>query len=125
MPDIFGVDIAGQINDALGPLVFAVVLHKVEPGTRDPGNLSAGTQPTTTDHNCRGFIDEYSDYQRRETRVNSGDRKAVILGASLPDGVVPEPGDQITAENALWHIYDEGDAVVRDPAGATYECRVR
>ena len=123
MPDIFKADIAGKINKALGNLVFDLTLTKVEPGTRTPGALTGGTNPTETGHTVKGFVDEYKDYQIDGTLIQRGDRKVVILGGSLSSGVIPEPGDKITAEGETRTIVEDG--VKRDPAGATYTCQVR
>jgi len=123
MPDIFKADIAGKINKALGNLVFDLTLTKVEPGTRTPGTLTGGTNPTETGHTVKGFVDEYKDYQIDGTLIQRGDRKVVILGGSLSSGVIPEPGDKITAEGETRTIVEDG--VKRDPAGATYTCQVR
>lgn len=123
MPDIFKADIAGKINKALGNLVFDLTLTKVETGTRTPGALTGGTNPTETGHTVKGFVDEYKDYQIDGTLIQRGDRKVVILGGSLSSGVIPEPGDKITAEGQTRTIVEDG--VKRDPAGATYTCQVR
>lgn len=119
MPDIFGVDLAGLILEHLGPQVFAQVLTKSVRG-EDPAN-STKTITVDTDYPCRGFIDEFKDEWVNGTTVKVNDRKIVILGASLPIGVVPEPGDKILAEGKSWTIVKEG--VKRDPAAATYECQ--
>lgn len=122
MPDIFGEDIAGIINEELGDLVFDVTLTKVTPGTRG-ADETAGTNPTESSSTCKGFVDEYKDREINGTTVLVGDRKIVILGDSLPSGTVPKPGDKITAESVTRTIVKGG--VKRDPAGATYTCQCR
>lgn len=123
MPNIFGADIAGKILQNLGPLVFDLTLTKVESGTRGV-NLTAGTSPSRTDYTVKGFVDSYTDRQVADTLVQQGDRKVVILGASLPAGVVPEPADEVTDEAGIVYVIVE-NGVSRDPAGATYECQSR
>lgn len=123
MPDIFKADIAGKLNNAMGGLVFDITLTKVEPGTRTPGALTGGTNATETAHTVKGFVDEYQDKHIDGTLIQRGDRKVIILGGSLPSGVVPEPSDKITAEGETRTIVEDG--VKRDPAGATYVCQVR
>lgn len=123
MPNIFGEDIAGKIYQALKNKVFDITLTKVELGTRTPGSLTSGTNPTETAHTVKGFVDEYQDRHIDGTLIQRGDRKIVILGGSLPSGVVPEPSDKITAEGETRAIVEDG--VKRDPAGATYLCQVR
>lgn len=119
MPDIFKANIAGRIKSALGPLVFDVTLIKVAAGTRTPGALTAGTNPTETSYTCKGFVDEYNLEQIDGQVVQQGDRKVSILGASV--SVVPAVGDKVVAESETRRIL----YVRRDPAGALYECQVR
>lgn len=119
MPDIFGVDIAGKINKALGNLVFDLTLHKQAAGTRTA--LTGGTNPVDTDHSGKGFVSDYRDTQVDGTIVQRGDRKTIILGASLPTGVVPVAGDRVTIEGVERTIIN----VERDPAGATYVLQSR
>jgi hypothetical protein len=119
MPDIFGADIAGIIAKELGPLVFDQTLTKAAK-SRDPSD-STKIITVETDYPCKGFVDTYSDKWVNGTTVKVDDHKIVILGASLATGVVPEPGDKITAEGNVFVIAKDG--VVRDPAGATYECQ--
>jgi len=119
MPDIFGIDLAGIIGNVLGPLLFDQTLTKVT-SIRDP-NDSTKRIETKVSHPCRGFIDEYEDTFVDGVLVKIKDHKIVILGATLPVGIVPEPTDQIFAEGQTFTIVAEG--VVRDPAGATYECQ--
>lgn len=121
MPDIFGIDIAGLIDEALSDAVFEQTLIKVS-STRDPVNPSKKTI-VETPHPCRGFVDNFSKENMRGTSVRITDHKIVILGNTLPVGIVPEPGDKIIAEGSTFTIVDEG--VMRDPAGATYECQSR
>jgi hypothetical protein len=120
MPNIFKKDIAGKINKKLGPLVFDLTLHVVTEGTRG-ANLTGGTNPTETDHAGRGFVDDYRNTEIDGTIIQIGDRKTVILGASLPAGVVPKVQDKVTIEGTKRTIV----FVKRDPAGATYECASR
>lgn len=129
MPRLFGVDIAGEINKALGPGLLDATLTKVVAGTRTGGSLTAGTNPTTTTHTAKGFIDEYSDFQRGgqtpgdedNTLIQDGDRKVTLLGESIDPAAVPEAGDRVTIEGTEFRII----RVKRDPAGATYECQSR
>ena len=119
MPNIFGADIAKIINRELGPLLFDQTLTKAVKG-RDP---SDSTKVTTveTDYPCKGFVDVYSDKWVNGTTVKIDAHKIIILGDSLATGVVPEPGDKITAEGKVFIIAKDG--VMRDPAAATYECQ--
>ena len=123
MPNIFGADIAGLINQNLGGLVFDLTLTKVESSNRR-GNLTEGTSPTETTYTVKGFVDSYTDRQLQSTNVQKGDRKISVLGGSLPSGIVPEPNDKLTDEAGNQFTIVE-DGVMRDPAGALYECQCR
>lgn len=119
MPNIFNANIASIVNKALGSLVFDQVLIKASK-TEDPDD-STKIITVETPHSCKGFIDAYEDEWVNGTTVKVKDRKIVILGDSLATGIVPEPGDKITAEGTTWTIVKDG--VKRDPAAATYECQ--
>ena len=119
MPNIFGADIAGVIAGALGELVFSQTLVK-SVTTRDPSDATK-VIIVKTEHPHRGFIDNYRNENMRGTSVRITDHKIVILGATLPAGIVPEPGDSIIAEGKTFVIKTDG--VMRDPAAATYECQ--
>lgn len=121
MPDIFGVDLAGIMADELGPLVFDQTLIVVT-DTRDPNNSTKRIKSEVR-HTCKGFIDVFDDGMINGTTIKFSDRKIVILGGTLPVGVVPTSGDMIVAEGQTFTITEGG--VRRDPAGATYECHSR
>lgn len=120
-PNIFGVDMAGILNDAMGDLVFDQTLIVVT-SKRDPNN-STKTIKTETPYPCKGFVDVFADRLINHTTIKYTDRKILILGSTLPQSVAPKGGDKILAENRTFTITEEG--VRRDPAGATYECHSR
>lgn len=119
LPNIFGANIAQIINTALGPLVFDQTLIKVT-SIRDPSDSTKRIQ-TKVQHACKGFVDDFKDAYVNGTTVKITDRKIIILGASLPDGIVPTAEDEIIAEGITFKIVANG--VLRDPAGATFECQ--
>lgn len=121
MPKLFGIDIAGIVNKAMGSGLPAVTLVKVTPGLRVDGSLTAGTNPSTNQFPARGFVDTYQDKAIDGTLIKQGDRKMLILGASIAGGQVPSQGDQVIAESRTYEVID----VKRDPAAATYECQCR
>ena len=120
---LFGVDIAGEVNKAMGAGLLPVTVTKRTPGSRTSGSLTAGTNPTTTVLRGRGFAEDYQDAQVDGTQIQRGDRKVLILGASLKPAGVPEPGDKVTVEGETGYIVEDG--VKRDPAAAAYVCQVR
>lgn len=120
MPNLFGVDIAGVIAQAMGNGLLPATLIKTTAGERSSGEVTAGTNPSTSSTSCRGFIEDYKDYQLTSSLIKTGDKKITLLGGTLA-GVVPKPGDKITIESSTYNIIK----VMRDPAAATYECQSR
>lgn len=121
MPNLFGVDIAKEINDAMGSGLLAATLIKVTPGTPTTGSLTSGSNPKTSSSSCRGVIEEYDSREIDGTIIYMGDRKVLLLGGSLPSGTVPTPGDRVTIEGSTFDVV----GVKRDPAAASYTCQVR
>lgn len=121
-----GIDIAALVGEHLGPRVLPCVLLK--PGAkpaRDPDHITAAPRPApATEHQCRGWIEDFSTISIDGTLIKAGDRKVTLLGATL-NGVEPEPGvdrDRVKVEGKVWAIHR---IVSRDPAGATYVLQVR
>lgn len=98
-------------------------LTKSAPGTRMPGAVSAGTNPTTTSYAATGLVVDYKAYQIDGTLIKAGDRQVLLLGASISGGAVPEPGDRIAIGGETLTVTKDG--VTRDPAKATYQCNCR
>lgn len=123
MPNLFGLDIAALINTNIQQAggVLTATLLKVTHGTRDPLNPSAGRQRIETSHTGNGFIEDYNEFQIDNTLVQRGDRRIILLGASISGSAIPEPNDQITIESVTYNIVN----VERDPAAATYTCQCR
>jgi len=126
--NLFGADIAGQLNKAMAASFLPCVLIKVTEGGRDAANPAAGKSTSEASHSCRGFLDKYQAGQFRQgfteaggTLVKEGTRKALILGNSLPNGIVPEPQDKFTVEGTTFIIVN----VTRDPDKATYEMELK
>ena len=123
MPNLFGLDIAGIVNDSIAAAggVLDAVLIKVTSGTRTVGVLTGGLNPTEASYACKGFIDNYAARQYDNELILQGDRKITLLGASIAGAQVPSIADKVTIEGTTWNIV----GVVRDPAAATYECQAR
>lgn len=120
LPNIFNANIAQLMSKNMGPLVFPLTLKKLST-SRDPSD-STKQIPVIVEHPGRGFVDDDALRYRKGTTSQYSARSIAILGASLPDGIVPEPGDLIFIENEDHTIAEKG--VVRDPAGALFECVV-
>jgi hypothetical protein len=121
MPNLFGIDIAGEIAKAFSGQLLSGTLTKTIPGTRTPGNLTGGNNPTSVPYSFEGFIENKTEVRKGGTLVSSGGKMVSILGGSLPAGIVPASADEVTIEGTTYKILAiEG----RDPAAALYECRV-
>lgn len=121
---LFGVDVSGLIKQLIAPGVLDAVLTKTTPGTRTSGALTGGTNPTTADYPCRGFIDSQRVRFRSGTTVQAGHKIVVLIGDTISNGAVaPAPGDRIMIEGTTYVIPVDG-TIDRDPAAATYECEV-
>lgn len=120
---IFNVDVRGLVGQHIAPGLFPATLTARTPGARDPANPAAGRPQTNTPHPCRAV-----DVQRMEdyfsgTLAIEADRAVLIVGATLPVGVVPKPGDLITLKGETMYIVNGG--VHRDPDEATYICAAK
>ncbi len=121
MANLFGVDIAGIIDGAMSSGLLPATLHSIAIGTRTAGDPTAGTNPTTTDHACRGIQDDYNENEIDGDLVRVGDRKILLIGNSIAELVVPKPNDEVTIEGRRYTVV----RVKRDPAAATYLCQGR
>jgi hypothetical protein len=115
---LFGVDISGLINQFIGPGVNDATLIKVTIGTRTPGQLSAGTQPTTASYACKGFVDALDRNRLDASLTEDADAQIALVGDSIASGQVPKPGDRITIVGNTYNIL----SVEVDPALAVYNC---
>ena len=83
-------------------------------------------QPAT--HSCKALVTDYSDYRRQSLGIPATDRQVLVLGASLPAGIIPFKGHKITAPDpsaggALKTF--EVIAKTGDPASAVYRLQAR
>lgn len=124
-PDIFGIDLAGIVDDAFESAAgsFPCTLIKQRAGPREPMDPTAGRQIVPVKFQCRGFL----DLRKRKAGEDAVERTKgvfVIFGASLPAAEEPMPGDTIVSPEEGKTFTIKADGVKRDPAGATYECEV-
>ena len=122
---IAGIDVSGIVAKEIGGKVLNAeernaVLHHVVAGVRT-GNLTGGTNPTETDHTCKGFFDTKNQRSVKGTLVQDGSEVVVLIGDTISPAVVPVPEDRVTLEGATYYI----KAVDADPALATYTLLVR
>lgn len=121
MTMIFGVDFPAEIFSAMGDQLPELTLIKIAYAGL-PLNPTQGRVQTETLHLCRGIVDKYREGQETGTTVQDNKRTVLILAGSLPEGVVPAPNDRILVEGIRLTIAKDG--VERDPASATYLCRI-
>jgi len=88
-------------------------------GTRTVGEESAGTNPASTSYPCKAFVDTTGKFMDG-TLVGEGRSKLSVLGGSLPDGVKPKAGAQVTRDGVTYKVL----RVVSDPVDAVHECEV-
>jgi hypothetical protein len=105
----------------------AAMLIKSTPGARTEGNLSGGTNPTTTNYQCQALIEVLTIDDMPAMLVQVNDRKIGILGASLAAGIVPAKDDKITLVDVdgVSKTFRLVAAVSGDGVGAMYEFVVR
>lgn len=121
MPELFGVDIAQEIADAFGGQLVLGVLSKQISGTRTPGSLTAGTNPTTTDHLFDGFL-EIREVRRPDQLGAQPLSVLTIIAKSISPVAEPEVNDRVTIESLTLDITE---ILNRDPAAAVFECLVQ
>lgn len=128
MPDIFGLDLAGIIDDSIQSAggTLSVSLVKVTPGTRTTGDLAAGTNAAEgSPLRGRGFFDDAQLKRMDSSLVQQGDRVVLVFGASIPGRIPPEPDDILIVEDEETETLTIISIIERDPAAATYICHTR
>lgn len=122
-----GIDLPGLVAEHLGPRVLPCVLYKPT-GTpeRDPDDPTSVPEPgAPVAHGCRGWIEDFNPVVVDGTRIKAGDRKVILLGATIEGSVEPEGGvgkDQVLVEGKRWNVHR---VLSRDPAAATFTLQVR
>lgn len=119
---ILGTDIAGIVNEVLGPVLLSGTLVKKTTGTRTAGALTAGTNPTSTTYRFRGIYEPLATKYVDDTIIRATDSAVLILGDSLPSGIVPVSSDTITLEGRTTTVVA---LLERDPDAASYLYAVR
>jgi hypothetical protein len=121
MAILFGIDLPGVFQTAMGDNVTDLTLVVVASGTRSAGSLVDGTNPTSTSYAGRGVVEDYDESQIDGTIVQRGDRMATFLARSIAGGQVPKPNDQVIASGTTYRVVN----VETDGGEAVYCCQVR
>lgn len=125
--ELFGVDIAGIVADNIGDGVLDVVITRYTAGTRTPGNLTGGlNRSPATVTGIKGFWEDFATQFSAPPGValEVNDRKAVLIGDTIPAGGMPLRNDAITIDGQTLYM---AQPIAVDPARAVYEflCRDR
>lgn len=79
-------------------------------------------------HPCKALVTDYNDYRRLSLGIPATDRQVLVLGRSLPLGVIPAKGHKITAPDpsngGAPRTFDV-IAKTGDPASALYKLQAR
>lgn len=84
------------------------------------------SQPAT--HGCKALVTDYSDYRRQSLGIPATDRQVLVLGASLPAGIIPLKGHKITAPDpSAGGALKTFEVIAKsgDPASAVYRLQAR
>jgi hypothetical protein len=115
---LFGVNISKLVHKNMSKGLLAATLTKKSSGERTSGSLTSGKAKTDSTHECKGFVDTYSDRELQDAKnIQASDRKILIIGDSITPAAVPEKGDEITILGRTYRIVGP---VMSDPAAATY-----
>ncbi len=91
---------------------------------RDPADPTAGKAASPTEFKCRGIWEDYKPSEVDGTNILLNDRKALLIGDTIPTGGIPEKQDSISIEGQTLFVRR---LEKRDPAAATflYQCTDR
>jgi hypothetical protein len=98
------------------------------PGARVPDGQGGFKTGPATVYPCKVLLTDYSDYRRQTLGIPATDRQVLVLGASLPSGVIPAKGHRITAPDpAKGLLPTTFDVIAKtgDPAAALYKLQAR
>jgi hypothetical protein len=118
-------DIAGIVGTAIvgAGMTRDAVLTKTTSGTRIPGALTRGTNPTTQDFAAQGIVQDKTRMLAAGTLLADATRVIRLFASTIEGGAEPMPGDRITIEDETSVIVAGG--VNRDPAAATFVCQCK
>lgn len=121
--DLMGmVDATAQALLGGEEIVRDATLTVVTPGTRTPGALGAGTNPTRVTHLCSGIVKAFDTSLIDGSLVRRDDRRIKLLTNTLPDGVAPKPNDEIAIDGTTYIVIA---VLERDPAKFQFTCHGR
>lgn len=98
------------------------------PGARASDGQGGFTAADPEAHPCKALVTNWRDYRRQTLGIPATDRLVLVLGASLPAGVIPAKGQQITAPDPAKGLAAATFDVIEvfgDPAGAVFKLQAR
>lgn len=124
--NLFGADIRGNIARAIGPNVLPAILKKIK-RVPNPNKLTGPPLEDIKTFQCRGFVEMFSERAQSRENVLEDDRRVILIGGTLPDGIFPEQGDTILIEDVdrAQRPFIVMSLIDRDPDAATYTVHVR
>lgn len=100
----------------------------IVPGAPSPDGQGGFTNGPSAIYQCLVLVTDYSDYRRQALGIPATDRQVLVLGASLPAGIIPDKGHKVTAPDpAKGLAMTTFDVIAKtgDPAGALYKLQAR
>lgn len=121
---LFGIDIAGLVNQHVAPGLYDCTLTLTTPGTRTPGSLAGGTNPSSATYAGKGILDDFAVSQIDGSIVLAGDKRMLVVVESFSPVLprAPQPDDFAAIEGKSYRVKR---TLSRDPASATYVLHVR
>jgi len=119
-----GSELFGVADNMVGQLFPVTITRNVE-GERDPDNLTGGRAKTpAVVTGIEGFWEDFTRDPPPGVEVELNDRKAVLIGDTIPVGGHPQRNDAVEIEGQTLYAVQ---LINRDPASAvfTYLCRDR
>lgn len=98
------------------------------PAYRTPDGQGGFIPGDPDDHPCKALVTDWRDFRRQALGIPATDRLVLVLGASLPAGVIPLKGHKITAPDPAKGLAAATFDVIEvfgDPAAALYKLQAR
>lgn len=120
--------VAAEALDDFGEDFEDGVLTVPDSATKVTDGQGGWTYEDAPEHACKALLTNYSDFRRQALGIPATDRLVLVLGASLPAGVIPAKGNRITAPDpakGLAPATFEVISITGDPAAAVYKLQAR
>lgn len=121
MTSILEGELAQEVAAALDAanVPYALTVTRTVTLPPDPATPWEPGETIITPYACRGWLEDYSDFDVASTLILASDRKALILIASL--AIEPTTTDTLTVDGHEFVII----SVKRDPAGVMWQLQAR